>query len=101
MIVDPPRDDGAAVQVDGAGRVVAAVENHDWGCHDLQKNTQTRTRTTLHKKNRTNTENVFAGKIVLRLCGRRLEFFFCVDLTGNVVYRYRLFIKNFKKFCIT
>ena len=47
LVVDPPRDDGAAVQVDGAGRVVAAVQNHHWGCHDLQKKNQT----TLHKKN--------------------------------------------------
>ena len=31
LVVDPPRDDGAAVQVDGARRVVAAVEHYHRG----------------------------------------------------------------------
>jgi hypothetical protein len=29
LVIHPPRDDGAAVQVDGARRVVAAVKHYD------------------------------------------------------------------------
>ena len=94
MIIDSPRYDGTAVQVDGAGRVVATIENHNGGGHPQDQEHTTPKQTEIW----TNTELVFfVEKIDFRLRWKASRFFF----TGNVVYRYRLFIKKLKSFVIT
>jgi hypothetical protein len=96
LIIDPPGYDCAAVQVDGASCIVAPVQNHDRGGHPRSLNCP---------ESNFPRALIFFGfskKTLSCASDEGVQIFFVLwpEFSGNVVYRYRLFIKNLKKFCI-